>query len=65
MTLAMNKLKKIFFVLSFLFLVLGFGVSVWLYTVLHDMMSIVMMGLLFVAMLWFGYNVVNLLRDKE
>ncbi|MBQ2298583.1 MAG: hypothetical protein II278_04295 [Bacteroidaceae bacterium] len=61
----MNKLKKIFFVLSFLFLVLGFGVSVWLYTVLHDMMSIVMMGLLFVAMLWFGYNVVNLLRDKE
>jgi hypothetical protein len=45
--------------------VLGFGVSVWLYTVLHDMMSIVMMGLLFVAMLWFGYNVVNLLRDKE
>lgn len=61
----MNKLKKIFFVLSFLFLVLGFGVSVWLYTVLHDMMSIVMMGLLFVAMLWFGCNVVNLLRDKE
>lgn len=61
----MNKLKKIFFVLSFLFLALGFGVSVWLYTVLHDMMSIVMMGLLFVAMLWFGYNVVNLLRDKE
>lgn len=61
----MNKLKKIFFFLSFLFLVLGFGVSVWLYTVLHDMMSIVMMGLLFVAMLWFGYNVVNLLRDKE
>lgn len=61
----MNKLKKIFFVLSFLFLVLGFGVSVWLYTVLHDMMSIVMMGLLFVAMLWFGYNAVNLLRDKE
>ena len=61
----MNKLKKIFFVLSFLFLVLGFGVSVWLYTVLYDMMSIVMMGLLFVAMLWFGYNVVNLLRDKE
>lgn len=61
----MNKLKKIFFVLSFLFLALGFGISVWLYTVLHDMMSIVMMGLLFVAMLWFGYNVVNLLRDKE
>ena len=61
----MNKLKKIFFVLSFLFLVLGFGVSVWLYTVLQDMMSIVMMGLLFVAMLWFGYNAVNLLRDKE
>ena len=61
----MNKLKKIFFVLSFLFLALGFGISVWLYTVLHDMMSIVMMGLLFVAMLWFGYNVVNLLTDKE
>lgn len=61
----MNKLKKIFFVLSFLFLALGFGISVWLYTVLHDMMSIVMMGLLFVAMLWFGYNAVNLLRDKE
>ena len=61
----MNKLKKIFFVLSLLFLVLGFGVSVWLYTVLKDVMSMMMMGLLFVAMLWFGYNVVNLLKDKE
>ena len=61
----MNKLKKIFFVLSFLFLVLGFGTSIWLYTVLKDVMSMMMMGLLFVAMLWFGYNDVNLLKDKE
>lgn len=61
----MNKLKKIFFVLSFLFLALGFGISIWLYTVLKDVMLMMMMGLLFVAMLWFGYNVVNLLKDKE
>ncbi len=60
----MDKLKKIFVVLSFVFVVLGFGASIWLYTVLKDTMSMVMIGLFFVALLWYGYNLYNQLKNN-
>lgn len=52
----MEKLKKIFMVLSFVFILIGFGASVWLYTVLKDTSSILMMVVFFVALIWFGFN---------
>lgn len=53
----MDKLKKIFMVLSLIFIAVGFGASVWLYTVLKDTSSIIIMVVFFVALLWYGYNV--------
>ena len=52
----MEKLKKIFMVLSFVVILIGFGASVWLYTVLKDTSSILMMVVFFVALIWFGFN---------
>lgn len=60
----MDKLKKIFVVLSAVSGVLGFGASIWLYTVLKDTMSMVMIGLFFVALLWYGYNLYNQLKKN-
>lgn len=61
----MEKLKKIFMILSFVFIAIGFGASVWLYTVLHDTMSIVMMAVFLIALVWYGFNVRNTLKSKE
>ena len=44
-------------VLSLVFILIGFGASVWLYSVLKDTTSIVMMSVFFVALIWFGFNV--------
>jgi hypothetical protein len=57
----MEKLKKIFMVLSLVFILIGFGASIWLYTVLHDTTSIIMMAVFLVALIWYGFNVKNLL----
>lgn len=59
----MEKLKKIFMVLSLVFIVLCFGASIWLYVVLQDTMSLVMMVVFFLALVWFGFNVRNLLKS--
>ncbi|MBR6037029.1 MAG: T9SS type A sorting domain-containing protein [Bacteroidaceae bacterium] len=56
----MEKLKKIFMVLSLVFILIGFGASVWLYMVLKDTTSIVMMSVFFVALIWYGFNVKRL-----
>lgn len=61
----MDKLKKIFVILSFVFVALGFGASVWLYVILKDTMSMVMMGVLFAALLWYGYNLFNMQKNKN
>jgi hypothetical protein len=53
----MERLKKIFMVLSLVFILIGFGASVWLYTVLKDTTSIVMMSVFFIALIWYGFNV--------
>ena len=53
----MEKLKKTFMVLSLVFILIGFGASVWLYMVLKDTTSIVMMSVFFVALIWYGFNV--------
>lgn len=50
--------------LSFLFLVIGFGASVWMYTVLPDAMSMGIMALFFVAAIWYGVNVWKLWKDR-
>ena len=61
----MEKLKKAFMVLSLVFIIIGFGASVWLYTALIDAASIVMMTVFFVALIWYGFNVKNILKKNE
>lgn len=61
----MEKLKTIFMILSLIFIAIGLGASVWLYTVLHDGVSVVMMVIFFVALIWYGFNVRNMLKSKN
>ncbi len=58
----MEKLKKIFLILSLVFIAIGFGASIWLYTVLHDTTSIIMMVAFFLALIWYGWNVRNMIQ---
>lgn len=58
----MEKLKKIFMITSLIFLIVCFGASIWLYTVLPDTVSIVIMAIFFLALIWFGFNVKNILK---
>ena len=48
----MEKLRKTFMWLSFAFIAIGFGASLWLYTVLRDTTTIVMMIIFFIALIW-------------
>lgn len=52
-------------VLSLVFILIGFGASVWLYMVLKDTASIVMMAVFFVALVWYGFNVKNMLTKTD
>lgn len=61
----MESLKKIFMILSFIFIAIGFGASVWLYTVLHDSWSIVMMAVFLIALVWYGANVWNMFKPRK
>ncbi|MDE5739785.1 MAG: hypothetical protein K2H04_09085 [Bacteroidaceae bacterium] len=58
----MERLKKLFMTLSLVFIAVCFGASIWLYSVLQDLMSIVFMVVLFVALVWFGINVRNIYK---
>ena len=51
--------------LSFVFIAIGFAASVWLYTVLNDQTSIVMMVVFFLALVWYGFNVRNMLKKDN
>ena len=61
----MERLKKIFMVMSLVFIVLCFGASVWLYSVLKDSTSMVIMAVLFVAMIWYALNVRSIFKKVE
>lgn len=61
----MENLKKTFMILSLIFIIVGFGASVWLYTVLSDTTSIIMMAVFFIAMVWYGFNVKSLLGKND
>ena len=61
----MERLKKIFMVMSRVFIVLCFGASVWLYSVLKDSTSMVIMAVLFVAMIWYALNVRSIFKKEE
>ena len=61
----MEKLKKTFMVLSLVFILIGFGASIWLYSVLQDTTSIIMMVVFLIALIWFGFNVKNLFRQDR
>ena len=61
----MEKLKKTFMILSLIFIIVGFGASVWLYMVLKDTTSIIMMALFLIARVWYGFNVKSILRKDE
>ncbi|MBQ6965724.1 MAG: hypothetical protein IJP82_08580 [Bacteroidaceae bacterium] len=58
----MEKLKKLFMILSLVFIVICFGASIWLYVVLRDTMSFIIMVIFFLALIWFGFNVRNMLK---
>lgn len=60
----MDKLKKILMVTSLVFIALCFGASVWLYSVLHDTTSIIIMAVLFVALMWYAFNVHNMFKKN-
>lgn len=61
----MERIKKIFMVMSLVFIVLCFGASVWLYSVLKDSTSMVIMAVLFVAMIWYALNVRSIFKKEE
>ena len=61
----MERLKKIFMVLSLVFILIGFGASIWLYTVLHDTTYIIMMAVFLVALIWYGFNVKSVLKGNN
>lgn len=52
-------------VMSLVFIVLCFGASVWLYSVLKDSTSMVIMAVLFVAMIWYALNVRSIFKKEE
>lgn len=51
-------------ILSLIAIAVCFGASVWLYTVLHDQTSLIIMALMFAALVWYGVNVIGMLRKK-
>ena len=59
----MERLRKIFMILSLVFIVVCFGASICQNTVLQDTMSIVIMIVFFLGLVWFGINVRNLLKS--
>ena len=61
----MEKLRKIFMILSLVFILIGFGASIWLYTVLQDTSSIILMVVFLLALIWYGFNVKNILKKEE
>ena len=61
----MENLKKTFMILSLIFIIVGFAASVWLYTVLKDTTSIIMMAVFFIAMVWYVFNVKSLLGKND
>lgn len=61
----MENLKTIFFILSFIFIFVGFGASIWLYVVLSDTMSMAIMVVFFLALIWYGYNVRGMLKKGK
>lgn len=58
----MEKLKKAFMVMSLVFIALCLGASIWLYAVLQDTTSMIVMVVFFLALIWFGFNVRNILK---
>lgn len=61
----MEKLKTVFFILSFIFIFVGFGASIWLYVVLSDGMSMAIMVIFFLALVWYGFNVRTMLKKGK
>ena len=61
----MERIKKIFMVMSLVFIALCFGASVWLYSVLMDSTSMTIMALLFIAIIRYALNVRSAFRKDE
>lgn len=61
----MERLRKIFMILSLVFILIGFGASIWLYTVLQDTTSIIIMAVFLLALIWYGFNVKSILKKEE
>ena len=61
----MEKTKKLFMTISFVVLLIGLCAGVWMYSVLKDSTSLIIVVLLFLAVIWYGLNVYNLWTKKE
>ena len=47
------------------FIALCFGASVWLYSVLMDSTSMIIMAVLFIALIWYALNVRSTFKKDE
>ncbi len=56
----MGNLSKLMMWLSFVFVVICFGASLWMAYVLKDNMSYMMSGIFFIAGIWLALNLYNL-----
>lgn len=52
-------------VMSLVFIALCFGASVWLYSVLMDSTSMIIMAVLSIALIWYALNVRSAFRKDE
>lgn len=59
----MERLKNFFMMLSLGFIAIGFVASIWLYSVLHDTLSLLMMAIFLIGLIWYGFNVKNLFKS--
>lgn len=60
----MEKTKKLLMTISFIVLIIGLCAGVWMYSVLKDSTSLIIVVLLFLAVIWYGFNVYNLWTKK-
>ena len=61
----MERIKKLFLVLSLVFIALCSGASVWLHPVLMDSTSMIIMAALFIALIWYALNVRSTFKKDE
>lgn len=60
----MGNLNKMVMLLSFIFVTICFGASIWMALVLKDITSYLIVVLFFLAIVWFGINLYKSIKKK-